>query len=84
MVTEKEEGTKGGTATAKDGPATAPADDQKAPATAAAGPPEKKKNKGSFKFVLGYARRECCSIIFGMFFLAGGAIADLAVPFFIG
>lgn len=50
-------------------------------AAAAAGP---KKIKGSFKFVCGYARRECCQIIFGMFFLMGGMIADLVVPLFIG
>ena len=63
--------------------ATGPADAKKAPPAAPA-PPARKKTKGSFKFVMSYSRRECCSIIFGMIFLVGGATSDLAVPYFIG
>lgn len=33
---------------------------------------------------MGYARRECCSIVLGIFFLIGGAMSDLSVPYFIG
>lgn len=40
--------------------------------------------KGSFKFVLGYAYRECCSIVLGLIFLIGGSISDLSIPVFIG
>ena len=38
----------------------------------------------SFSFVLGYAKRECCSISIGMFFLIGGSSGELALPAFIG
>ena len=80
MADKKESGNvdaKGGAA------AAAPAADKKVAAAqpAASG---RKKTKGSFKFVLSYARRECCSIIFGLIFLVGGSTADLAVPYFIG
>ena len=80
MADKKESGNvdaKGGAA------AAAPAADKKVAAAqpAASG---RKKIKGSFKFVLSYARRECCSIIFGLIFLVGGSTADLAVPYFIG
>ena len=33
---------------------------------------------------MGYAKRECCSIILGIVFLIGGSLSDLAVPYFIG
>ena len=33
---------------------------------------------------MGYAKRECCSIVLGIFFLIGGAMSDLSVPYFIG
>ena len=38
----------------------------------------------SFKFIMGYARRECCSIFIGIIFLILGSMSDLTVPFFIG
>ena len=44
----------------------------------------KDERKKSFKFILGYAKRECCSIIIGILFLIGGSLSDLSVPFFIG
>ena len=80
MADKKESGNvaaKGGAA------ADAPAADKKVSDAkpAASG---KDSKKGSFKFVLSYARRECCSIIFGLIFLVGGSTADLAVPYFIG
>ena len=64
--------------------AAAPEADKKVAAAQPAASGQKKKIKGSFKFVLSYARRECCSIIFGLIFLVGGSTADLAVPYFIG
>ena len=33
---------------------------------------------------MGYGKRECCSIWIGMFFLVGGSMGELAMPFFIG
>ena len=60
----------------------APENQKKAAAPAAPG--GRKKIKGSFKFVLGYAGRECCSISMGMIFLVGGSISDLSIPIFIG
>ena len=33
---------------------------------------------------MGYATRECCTMIIGIGFLIGGAMSDLAVPYFIG
>ena len=47
-------------------------------------PPVQEKDWSSLRFVLSYARRECCSIIFGMIFLVGGLSADLAFPYFFG
>lgn len=38
----------------------------------------------SFSFILSYAKRECGSIIIGMFFLIGGSMGELAMPAFIG
>ena len=38
----------------------------------------------SFSFILGYAKRECSSIVIGMFFLIGGSAGELALPAFIG
>ena len=32
---------------------------------------------------MGYAKRECCSIILGILYLLGGSISDLAIPLFI-
>ena len=47
-------------------------------------PSVQEKEKSNRRFVLSYARRECCSIIFGMIFLVGGLSADLAFPYFFG
>ena len=33
---------------------------------------------------MGYAKRECCTIVIGIFFLIGGSLSDLAIPMFIG
>jgi len=38
----------------------------------------------SWKFVRGYAYRECGSLVFGTFFLIGSNLSDLAMPKFIG
>lgn len=38
----------------------------------------------SSAFVMGYAKRECCSISLGMVWLVGGLLSDLSVPIFIG
>ena len=75
--------TKGGSAAEVKNSQTQVAPDQKK-AAAPANPAGRKKIKGSFKFVLGYAGRECCSIVMGMIFLVGGSISDLAIPIFIG
>ena len=42
------------------------------------------EQKRSFSFILSYAKRECCSIFIGMFFLIGGSAGELALPAFIG
>lgn len=48
-------------------------------------PPRSKEQKSeSFNFILGYAKRECGSILLGIVFLIGGSLSDLAVPLFIG
>ena len=51
-------------------------------------PEEKKRSKeqkdASFRFVLGYAWRECGSITLGILFLIGGSLSDLSIPLFIG
>ena len=44
----------------------------------------KEERNESFKFIMGYAKRECCSIIIGLIFLVGGSLSDLAIPYFIG
>ena len=44
----------------------------------------KEDRSKSFKFIRGYAYRECCSISLGMLFLIGGSLSDLIVPLFIG
>ena len=44
----------------------------------------KEEKDKAFRFVLGYAWRECCSISLGMLFLIGGSLSDLAIPLFIG
>ena len=44
----------------------------------------KQEKDKAFRFVLGYAWRECCSISLGMIFLIGGSLSDLAIPLFIG
>ena len=66
----------------------------KAPAASEAPKEEEKKKEKpkrskedkdkAFRFVLGYAWRECCSISLGMIFLIGGSLSDLAIPLFIG
>ena len=33
---------------------------------------------------MGYAKRECCSVTLGMFFLVGGQASDLFIPFMLG
>ena len=45
---------------------------------------EEQARKGSFKFIMGYAKNQCCSIILGCIFLIGGILAELAMPIFIG
>ena len=47
-------------------------------------PRSKEDRDESFKFILGYAKRECGSISLGILFLIGGSLSDLAVPLFIG
>ena len=60
------------------------------PPKSEAGEPEEKKVRSkeerqrSFKFIMGYARRECCSISLGIIFLVGGSLSDLTMPYFIG
>ena len=53
-----------------------------APAPEKSAKTEKKVN--SWKFVRGYARKECGSLVFGTIFLIGANLSDLAVPKFIG
>ena len=55
-----------------------------APAKPAAKQRTKEDRDASFKFIMGYAKRECGSITLGIFFLIGGSLSDLAVPLFIG
>ena len=38
----------------------------------------------SFKFIRGYAYRECSSIVIGLIFLVGAQLSDFAIPMFIG
>ena len=58
------------------------AEKPKAPAKPAERTKEEKAE--SFKFIRGYAGRECGSIVLGIIFLVGGSLSDLAVPLFIG
>ena len=44
----------------------------------------KEEKDKAFRFVLGYAWRECCSISLGILFLIGGSLSDLVIPLFIG
>ena len=44
----------------------------------------KKSTKGSVKFVFGYGRRECCSVILGIIFMIIASGAELIMPIFIG
>lgn len=44
----------------------------------------KEQTAASKKWVLGYAKRECCSITIGMCFLVGGMLSDVITPLFIG
>ena len=44
----------------------------------------KKSTKGSVKFVFGYGRRECCSVILGIIFMIIASGAELIMPLFIG
>ena len=61
---------------------------QNEPNSKIAAPPEKsaktEKKVNSWKFVRGYARKECGSLVFGTIFLIGANLSDLAVPKFIG
>ena len=60
-MTEKEkDATVGKTAGDAKAPDASPAADAKAKAKPAAAPPGRKKVDGSLKFILGYAKRECC------------------------
>ena len=74
IITEEK---KGGDAKPAEKPAEAP----KPPAKPARTSEEKAE---SFKFIKGYAYRECGSIVLGIIFLVGGSLSDLAVPLFIG
>ena len=42
------------------------------------------KGSGSFAFVAGYARRECCSISMGVLFMAFASAGELFMPWYIG
>lgn len=62
----------------------APPDSKEAAAPAKKPSRSKEERSASFKFILGYAKRECCSIVLGIIFLIGGSLSDLVVPLFIG
>ena len=44
----------------------------------------KEQKAASNKFILSLLAKEKCSIIFGILFLLGGEVANLAIPMFIG
>ena len=73
-----------GKSTAEVLPAASTPSTPKKAAAPAAKKRTKEEQKRSFRFIMGYAKRECCSIVLGIFFLIGGAMSDLSVPYFIG
>ena len=44
----------------------------------------KEQLAASRAFVLGYPKRECCTLVLGFIWLVGGLVADLFIPLFIG
>ena len=50
----------------------------------AQGPRSSAERRTSFKFILGYLKRECCQLILGLFFMLGAALVDIVTPIFIG
>ena len=44
----------------------------------------KEEKKQSFKFIMRYAKMECCWFVIGIFFLLAGSGSDLVVPYYIG
>lgn len=44
----------------------------------------KKKTKGSLKFVFGYGKRECCSLILGVIFMIIASGGEIIMPIYIG
>ena len=51
---------------------------------AAKAPRTKEQRSASFRFILGYLKRECCHLILGLFFILGASAVDLVTPIFIG
>mmetsp|Transcript_33690 Transcript_33690/g.44444 ORF Transcript_33690/g.44444 Transcript_33690/m.44444 type:complete len:150 (-) Transcript_33690:220-669(-) len=44
----------------------------------------KEQKQASFKFMLGYAKRECCSVILGVIFMLGASSVEVLMPIFLG
>ena len=47
-------------------------------------PRTKEQKKASFNFMLGYAKRECCSVVLGVIFMCFASGGEIVVPLYIG
>ena len=61
-----------------------PANKDAAAAAPAKAPRSKQQKNASFKFILGYAKRECCSVVMGLIFMFGASLVEYVTPLFIG
>ena len=61
-----------------------PANKDTAAAAPAKAPRTKQQKNASFKFILGYAKRECCSVVMGLIFMFGASLVEYVTPIFIG